>query len=71
MNIDLWQDEITVYEHDTVSVDDGEVLMLWPYGKETDNTFCLKINEDKYKLEEQFIEGTRSYIIVPKETTER
>ena len=68
MNFDVWKEELTIYPEESVSVDDGEVLMIWPYGKAKDNTYGLLIDPDYVleKVPDDECEGQQMFRIIPK-----
>lgn len=57
MNIDMWENELTVYKG--TSVDDGEQLMLW----ENKENLCMIIPEDSELVKEDDGYGRTFYII--------
>jgi len=69
MNFDFWKEELSIYPDECTSVDEQEVLMIWPYGKSSDNTFGLLIDPDYVleKVPEEEAEGQQMYRVVPKE----
>ena len=51
MNFDFWQDELTIYEEQATTPDEGEVLMIHQNAV-GDNCYSLYL-EDGYELKEE------------------
>lgn len=59
MNFDIWRNELTIYEKESISVDEGEIMTLFDSGKGI--TLHLK---EGYKLsQDDDGHGNKIYVI--------